>query len=55
MHGWQRLRRQGLVFPQPLARETPVASSSQKAGSAVVAGLAACSVMSAKADNKAID
>jgi len=21
MHGWQRLRRQGLVFPQPLARE----------------------------------
>jgi hypothetical protein len=23
MHGWQRLRRQGLVFPQPLAREAP--------------------------------
>jgi hypothetical protein len=21
MHGWQRLRRQRLVFPQPLARE----------------------------------
>jgi hypothetical protein len=56
---WKCMAGSGCVgkvgVPPAVGTGGPVASSSQKAGFALLAALAACWAMSAKADNKTID